>query len=236
MAKITAHLLNNDVIFSSLPAKRDWMDKTDNGHAYRCLPVTLSNSMGWTISYPEEISFIWDGVSSSSSDHVKILKGHKYVHPNRANASISFNTGVALRSEENLSIAIMPVPNQFIDGAQAFTAIISTSVLKSEIPCAWMITSPNKVITIPKNTPIACIMPISLTYLQSHSIDIVDGWGKNEEDEVQFLSNYGKAAQEISLQGNWTNFYRDAVDHNGNTLGFHELKSIKLKTFDGREK
>jgi hypothetical protein len=28
--------------------KRDWMDNTSEGHAYRCFPVTQSNVVGWS--------------------------------------------------------------------------------------------------------------------------------------------------------------------------------------------
>ena len=38
-----------------------------------------------------------------------------------------------------------------------------------------------------------------------------------------------KKINEITQSGSWTNFYRDAVDACGNSLGEHEVKSIRLK-------
>jgi hypothetical protein len=46
-------------------------------------------------------------------------------------------------------------------------------------------------------------------------------------EEVQ---KYGEAAQKKNEVGDWSKMYRDAVDYDGNTVGKHETKSIKLKT------
>jgi adenine-specific DNA methylase len=47
---------------------------------------------------------------------------------------------------------------------------------------------------------------------------------------------YGDASFEKSRKGDWTNFYRDAINHKGESVGEHELKVIKLKVNDYREK
>jgi hypothetical protein len=224
----------HDSKFNTLSIKRDWMDDTWEKHAYKCFPVSLANTLGWTVSYPEDISFIWDGNPDSSPDHVKILSGEKYVYNGRANATISFFTGLTFKGNENVSLLLMPVPNQFIDGVQGFTNIVSTSVLSSELPYAWRITKANEVITIPANTPIVSIVPISLSAVQDFEMNLYDAnFDQSHYDEI---AEYGKASQEKSKTGDWTNFYRDAVNHKGEPKGNHELKSLKLKLNDYREK
>lgn len=212
---------------SPLQIKRDWMDETYESHAYKCFPVTIANGLGWGLSYPEDISFIWDGVSDTSGSHVKILTGEKYVYTERANATISFKTGIVFKTPNNLSLMQMPVPNQFLDGVQAFTTIISTSFFKGDFPCAWRITKPNIPITIKANTPIIAILPISLSQINNSEMN------EKHIDELKinqtFENEYSDAIENLNKQGKWSNFYRDAVDHNGNSLGSHEIKSIKLK-------
>ena len=56
-----------------LETKRDWMDETADKHAYRCFPLGLVNNLGWGISFPEDISFIWDGNNDPNPEHIKIL-------------------------------------------------------------------------------------------------------------------------------------------------------------------
>lgn len=208
------------------------MDNTFDKHAYRCFPVSIANTLGWTFSYPEDISFIWDGDASSTDGHVKILSGHDYVFTGRSNATISFNSSLTFRTEENVSLLMMPVPNQFIDGVQGFTTMISTSVLEPPIPYAWKITKANEIITIPANTPIVSIIPIGLSEIQDTEVNL---YTENFENEYyQKISEYGRVSAEITKNGTWTNFYRDAVDHNGNKQGSHEVKSLKLKVNDNR--
>lgn len=223
---------NARVDFYPLSVKRDWMDNTFDKHAYRCFPVSLANTLGWTFSYPDDISFIWDGDASSSEGHVKVLSGHDHVFTARSNATISFNSSLKFRTEENISLLMMPVPNQFIDGVHGFTTIISTSVLEPPIPYAWKITKANEVITIPANTPIVSIIPIGLTDIQNTDVKLYDA--NFSDDHYRKLSEYGRVSGEITKTGVWTNFYRDAVDHNGNKQGSHELKSLKLKVTDSR--
>lgn len=224
---------NFDVDFHSLSVKRDWMDATFQKHAYRCFPVSLANTLGWTFSYPEDISFIWDGNPGSDDGHVKVLSGERYVFTNRANATISFNSGLTFRSDNNVSLLLMPVPNQFIDGVQGFTNILSTSVLEAPLPYAWKVTKANEVITIPAGTPIVSILPISLSSIQDYEMNL---YTENfEQSFYQKLNDYGRISGEITSTGEWTDFYRDATNHLGEKVGEHELKSLRLKVNDFRE-
>ena len=211
--------------------KRDWMDETVDAHAYKCFPVSLANTIGWSISFLDDIEFSWDGVSDTTPDHVKVISDPGGVcTTQRANATISFYSGLFFETDEDVSMLQIVPPNFFVDGATPFTTIISTSVLKDAIPIAWKITRPDTVIKIPAGMPVATFIPISLKKYQDIELEIKDKVFKDtdwaERDEKQ------KVWEEISRKGGFTNFYRDAVDYLGNSLGSHELKSLKLKITD----
>lgn len=213
-----------------LSIKREWMDETFDKHAYHCFPISLSNGLGWGVSFPDEISFIWDGVSDSTDTHVKVLSGHEFVSTARANATISFNTNLVIRTEPNMSMMAMPTPNWPVDGVWPFTTIISTSFFRGIFPIAWKITRPNQVIKIPANTPVASVMPISLSALNNSEAIMK----KYNDLPVDFFprEDYGKIVSDINKQGKWTDFYRNGTDHKGNKIGDHEVKAIRLKTND----
>ena len=214
-----------------LALTRDWMDLTFDRHSYHCFPMTLANRLGWAISFPEDIVFIWDGINDSTSDHVKVLKGEKYAYSGRGNRTISFHTGLIFETEENLSLLTMPVPNQFIDGSQCISTITSTSVLVGDLPIAWMITRPNVEITIPAGTPIAAVLPISLSDVQSYEVLVLNGTPDymREQSWNERMQERGRVSQEKNQAGEWTHFYRDAVDHTGEPTGKHEVKKIIMK-------
>jgi hypothetical protein len=222
----------NSANLEPLSIKRDWMDETVDGHAYRCFPVSLTNGLGWGLSFPEDITFIWDGISDTTPNHVKVLSGHKYVYTERANATLSFNTGLVFKTDEDTSLLQIPVPNLFRDGIQPFSTIISTSFFSGELPCALRITRPNTEITIKANTPVVSILPISLSGLNNSEIVLWDA-DKMPPTKVDGES-YSKAIGEINQRGKWSNFYRDAVDHLGNSVGRHEVKALRLKIVDKR--
>lgn len=232
MKKVFAYTSGSHAQIEQLPMHRDWMDATFGRHAYQCFPVSLSNRLGWGVSFPEDITFIWDGVNDSTPGHVKVLSGEKYAHPNRGNRTISFYTDLTFMQDggDNLTLLTFPVPNQFIRGAQCMSTLISTSVLLSEVPIAWMITEPNIEITIPAGTPVAAILPISLMDVQDYELEIRDGRPPYEDSEwQQRMRDRGAASQEMNSKGEWTHFYRDAIDHNGSPFGQHEAKKIIMK-------
>lgn len=235
MYTITAYKNLNSADIKPLNIKREWMDNTAEGHAYRCFPVTLANGLGWGLSFPKDISFVWDGISDTSGSHVQILEGKEYCYTERANATISFKTGIIFETDKNLTMLQMPVPNNFIDGAQAFTTLISTSFFKGEFPCALRITKPYTKITIKANEPFIALIPISLSELQNSTIEIDDP--KNIKPNVVSLNEneHLKIVKEKTSTGMWTNFYRDAVNYKGQKIGDHEVKAIRLNVKNKNE-
>lgn len=216
---------SSPAIIKQISIKRQWMDDTANKHAYHCMPVSLANTLGWSISFPEDISFIWDGVCDTSSNHVKIKKGNKYCHPNRANATISFNTYLQCKTDENITTLVMPVPNEFNDNAQCFTSLISTSFYQSALPVAWRILKPNVEILIPAETPVAVFIPISINTLQDFQVTIKNN--KKENYDVQENLNFINEKNKLGL---FSGLYRRAKNYKGEDIGKHEVETIKLKT------
>jgi hypothetical protein len=218
----------------TLSAKRKWMDDTFDSHAYKCFPVSLTNQLGWGISFPEDISFIWDGISDSSSDHVKILSGEKYAYSGRANATISFNSGLVFKTNKDLSLLSMPVPNLFIDGAVPFTTLISSSFFTGELPIAWMITKPNEIITIKAGTPVISILPIDLESLNNSEMVLrpISEFPQPVYNDIENPNDYSETIKALNQSGDWSNFYRDAVDHLKRKIGSHQVKAIRLKVIN----
>jgi hypothetical protein len=213
-----------------LSGKRDWMDNTAEKHAYRCFPLSLSNQLGWSLSFPEDITFIWDGQLTTSPNNVKILQGEKYCSTERGNATISFNTNLVFKTDKNYSLLSYPVPNLFTDGATPMTTIISSSFFEGPLPVSWRVTRPFTPITVKANTPFIAVLPISLTNIHSSSAVVkpIESMKIVEREVQPTLEGAIAASEKAYSNGGWTDFYRNAVDYMGNKLGEHEVKSIKL--------
>lgn len=218
-------------VLDQLPMNRDWMDITFDRHAYQCFPVSMANRAGLGISFTEDISFIWDGINTSSDEHIKILKGSQFAHSKRGNRTVSLETGLYISPEKNISILTMPTPNIFLDGVQCISTIVSTSALVGSLPIALMVTKPHENIVIPAGTIVASILPISLTELNNTEVSIIPGRPKRMSDPEwnDRMRKRGEESQRLNSSGEWTHFYRNAVDHNGDKFGKHEAKKIVIR-------
>lgn len=235
MYSINAYQINPEfgAKLEPLPLKRDWMDATFDGHAYRCFPLSLANQMGWGFSFPEDITIIWDGDSSEQGGHIKVLKGHQYVDTNRGTATLIFNIGWFFQTDQNISMLFYGPPNSIIDGASPLTNIISTSFWNSPVPVSWKITRPNVEITFRANEPVIAMMPISLSNLNNSLVNLYSN-PYNVHEYHKKLSDYGNVILENNKIPKWSDFYRSATDQFGNSIGSHEVKKIKLSVLDNR--
>jgi hypothetical protein len=210
--------------------KRDWMDVTSEGHAYRCFPVTQSNVIGWSLSCVEDIEFIWDGVNDQTPNRIEIFSPLG-AYSGRGQSSISLNTGLVFRTDKDVSIFTINPVNYFSDEFETMSSLMSTSFYDNPLPLAIKAKVANKRVVIKAGTPVATIIPISLSNLNGTNIEIVK-YQDNDRTRLEANIAYGNAAQEINSTGKWTDWYRDAVNEKKETQGSHEVKILKLGVTD----
>lgn len=210
--------------------KRDWMDVTSEKHAYRCFPVTQANVVGWNLSCTEDIVFTWDGVNDQTDQHIKITSPEGS-YSGRGQSTVSLNTSLVFRTDPDVSILTINPVNYFNEDFETMSNLISTSFYDNPLPLAIKAKKANIETVIKAGTPIATIIPISLTNLNNTCIEI-----NNYKDEgglrMKALSDYGQAAQVVNSSGNWTDWYRDAVNEKNESIGFHEVKTLRLSVKD----
>jgi hypothetical protein len=224
---------HSPIHIAPMSIKRDWMDATPEKHAYRCFPVTQANMVGWYLYAERDIRFIWNGINDTSSDNVKILEGQEFCYTGRGQSSVSFMTGLVFRTEQDLSFLTINPVNYFNEDFETLSSLISTSFYDNDFPLAIKARSANKEILIKAGQPLATILPISLTALDNTSIEVY-----NYQDPGNARQNahkaYGDAAQVVNQRGEWTDWYRDAVNEKGESVGKHETKVLRLSVKDNR--
>jgi hypothetical protein len=210
--------------------KRDWMDATSENHAYRCFPVTQANVVGYSLSCKEDIEFIWDGINDQTQDHVTIFNPER-AYSGRGQSSVSLDTGLIFRTDSDVSIFTINPVNYFSDEFETMSSLISTSFYDNPLPLAIKAKAANRRVVIKAGTPVATILPISLTNLNNTEINIV---AYEDADRIREQANisYGQAAQVLNQSGQWTDWYRNAVNEKQESLGSHEVKTLKLSVKD----
>jgi len=234
MLKLTAEKFPDSLVtISPMSIKREWMDLTPDKHAYKCFPVTSANMVGWSLSCDKDIKFIWDGINDTNQEHVTILDGKDFTYTGRGQSSVSIHTGLVFRSEENTSLLTINPVNYFNNEFETISTVISTSWLDTGFPLAIKSKIPNKEILIKAGEPIATIIPISLSAMDKTEIQIFNHSDPGRVRESKNKS-YGIASQKINSAGKWTNWYRNATDENGISLGKHEATTLRLSVKDNR--
>jgi len=232
MLNISVEKINgSSFTISPMSIKRDWMDATSEGHAYRCFPVTQSNVIGWSLSCLEDIEFIWDGINDQTQDHIKIIKAPKGSYGGRGQSSISLNTGLIFKTSDDISIFTINPVNYFNNDFETMSNLISTSFYDNPLPLAIKAKKAGEQVIIKSKTPLATIVPISLSLLNNSSIEIYD-YKDQDRKRLEANISYGNAAQEVNSSGAWTDWYRDAVNEKGESLGKHEVKALRLSVID----
>lgn len=214
--------------------KRDWMDETSEKHAYRCFPVTQANVVGWSIFSNQDIEFLWDGTNDQSPDHIEIISAPDGSYGGRGQSSISFNTGLVFRTDQDVSLLTINPVNYFNEDFETMSNLISTSFYDNPLPLAIKARVPNKKVIIKAETPLATIIPISLSNLNNTSIEVFDYKDENQE-RLKANMAYGEASQVVNSSGQWTDWYRNAVNEKEEPLGSHEVKVLKLSVSDNTQ-
>jgi len=197
--------------------KRDFLDNTHNAHGYHCQPMTTSNLHGWEFVLKQDVEVIWDGISSTESHHVKILRGEynpegkKVVDNTTANATIAFNLDAYIETDQDHYCLFMGPPNHFVKGAKPMSALIRSDWYKtSPLQYCWQITTPNKPVLFPKGTPFLFIMNYPKNLLESTNFAIK----QMTEDDRLNIDRYQAERQKYYQEnpGKFPNMYRKGVD------------------------
>ena len=231
MLNISVEKINGShFTISPMSIKRDWMDATSENHAYRCFPVTQSNVVGWSLSCLKDIEFIWDGVNDQTPNRVQIFSPEG-AYAGRGQSSISLDTGLVFRTDSDVSIFTINPVNYFNNEFETMSSVISTSFYDNPLPLAIKAKIANKRVVIKAGTPVATIIPISLSNLNGTTIEIVE-YQDLDKKRLDANIQYGAAAQIINSAGKWTDWYRDAINEKGESIGSHEIKSLRLNVQD----
>ena len=231
MIEISVEKINGSIFeISQMSVKRNWMDETSERHAYRCFPVTQANVVGWSLSCTKDIVFTWDGTNDQTPDHIKITSPSG-AYAGRGQSSISLNTGLVFRTANDVSLWTINPVNYFNNDFETMSNLISTSFYDSPLPLAIKARNANVETRIIAGTPVATIIPISLTDLNNSSINIIDYSDPENRRNIAII-NYGNAAQKVNISGEFTDWYRDAVNEKNEPLGSHETKVLRLNVSD----
>ena len=158
------------------PASRAWMDAFPDRHAYRCLPLSISNTFGWEILSPCELVIEWNGgpdaddLKVSAPDNYPLLS--HFASSNFTRGIVTMHAGYVFRTEPGWSLLATGPLNEPIDGLSPLTGVTETDWLPYPFTMNWQMTRPGRVV-IAKGQAYCHIFPVRQDALEETEVEIV---------------------------------------------------------------
>jgi len=195
---------------------RAWMDATPERYAYRCLPLSIANGMGWEILAPCRIEAEWNGGTETDDLAVEVEDPHRtrFALSHFGRGILTFSVGYLFRTEPGIGLWARGAPNLPKDGIAPLEGIVETDWLTFTFTMNWQLTRPGRVVFDP-DEPICFITPIAYRALEQVVPEIVPIEANPELDaaftawkEARERFNAGLRAEEAeAVKQGWQKWY-----------------------------
>jgi hypothetical protein len=166
----------NDILKKSTK-KRDWFLP----HFYRCLPLTIGNQYGFTISAQYDIRVIWDGGNLKNSisfifdeDYEGLRHKYPQILSHFGSGILTINPPFALRTPPGVNLMSINPPNVILENITVMTGVIETDNLRRNFTFNLKIQQPHTHVIIPKGTPLVAFIPIPRYYSDKFELKFAD--------------------------------------------------------------
>jgi hypothetical protein len=160
--RLTAYRLGDfGISVVPAPTARDWMSKTDQRFANRCLPLLIANQSGWVILNNVSFSAEWaggDGVDATSISHAvgqpPPLAGSYFGY-----GIVTWSIPFVFRTPPGFNLLVRGPANSPKDGVCALEGVVESDWTSSTFTMNWKITRPFTPIRFEADEPICMIVP-----------------------------------------------------------------------------
>lgn len=231
--------MNYDVFLKPLNMdhKRDWFDT----NFYRCLPLSIGNMQGFSISLPFSFEVLWNGGNNPSDllievkeEEIKPYIGKNFIalSSDFGHGILTINLPIQLKTPPGVNLMTIAAPNFPLAGISPMTGVVEADNLRFTFTINLKIDIPNAKIKINKDYPVAAILPIPRYFCDSFELknaneifseDII-----KEEQEV-VLEHGQKRTIKNQNDLNADGIYYKGMDVRGNKFKDHQLPKKNTK-------
>jgi hypothetical protein len=207
--------------------KRDWFSPL----FYRCLPLTIGNQYGFTISSEFDIEFEWTG--QDSNEDTRIWINNELKHPFYPRIESHFGSGIItinppyfFRTPPGVNLMTINPPNYVIPNVTVMTGVVETDNLRRNFTFNLKIQMPNIRTIIPAGFPLAAFIPIPRYYCDEFNLDFAENIFSKElvDEEIKADSDSSKYRVEVepTLKNSVGKHYMQGKDVYGNMFKDHQ--------------
>jgi Family of unknown function (DUF6065) len=143
------------------PMERDWMDRTPDGFAYRCLPLNIANAHGWLMLNPVPFVARWNGEAGIDAVEVRPVTDDAGLASSHFGFGVlTFSVHALFRTEPGYDLVATGPFNQPKDAIQPLTGIVETDWAPFTFTMNWKFTRKNTAIAFTRDEPFCMIFPV----------------------------------------------------------------------------
>ncbi len=222
------------------PVSRDWMDRTPDRFAYRCLPLNIANTHGWEIGCDETFEAVWNGRPGLGDIRIRTLDNAQAPAISHFGSGVlTFHVACVFRTEPGWNLMAMGPPNRPKPAIQALTGVIETDWAPYGFTMNWIFTEPNRPVQFMKGEPFCFIFPVPRGALEQVEPEFRDmrsdadlleqhtSWTKSRQSFIEDLPDPNSAA----AQQKWQRTYHHGRRPDGKPGTPDHQTKLSLKPF-----
>jgi len=219
--------------------EREWMNATPERYAYRCLPLSIANSLGWEVLLPCGVEAEWNGGRETEDLRVEIdeerWRDRRLASSHFGNGILTFQVAYVVRTDAATGLLVRGVPNRPKDGIAPLEGFVETDWLPFTFTMNWQFTRPGKV-AFDKDEPFCFLTPLGQHELTEYRPQI-RALASHPSLEAAYAhwSQERSAFNERLLQEDpdtvrqaWQKWYTKGRSSDGRELGERHLTKVRL--------
>ena len=238
--EITAYeVVENPMPIRTAQRSRQWIEDLPERFAYRCLPLSIANQVGWEVLNPSAFTARWNGKDALDAISIKFdgepnpLVGSHFGH-----GVLTFSLGYLFRTSKSHNLWVKGPANLPKDGIAALEGIIETDWAPYTFTMNWQFTRKRHKVRFEEGEPVAAIFPYPRHYPRkfearlrnlNENPKLYQQYVAWREDRMAFNEALKEEGSDAQKRG-WQRTYMKGQDQAGNVFAGHETK-IQMKDF-----
>lgn len=242
MKRLTAYVIDgHEMKIRPAPLERDWMNRTDQRFAYRCLPLNIANTHGWEVLNPTGFSAVWDGGERLDAVHVDPDPGTQPPAIGHfGSGTLTFHIPCLFQTEPGFDLFVTGPLNRPKDGIAPLTGVIETDWSPYTFTMNWQFTRSAQRVRFEADEPICHLFPVERGELEKVTPE-VRNLSENPVLEAEFkVWSQGRDAFNADLadptseaaRARWQKSYFQGVCPSGQSGARDHRSKLRLKLFE----
>jgi hypothetical protein len=233
--KLTCYETSADpIVIRPAEPEREWMDASNQGFAYRCLPLVIANAHGWEILSPASFEAEWTGSNDLDGVRIRPLSSFGDYPPvisHFGEGVLTFHVSALFRTDPGVNLWITGPVNRPKHGICPLTGVVEADWAVASFTMNWKFTAPGIRVRFEKDEPFCFVFPISRGNLEDMQPELKSlsdappetyngyvAWRDSRTEFIDTLQTPGSAANKAKwertyFQGNRPDGKPGAPDH-----------------------